>query len=183
MPEMNLVLPAMKPSFFQRVPNVRWRTVALVCSMLIAFPSVGAPLPEKVDFNRDIRRILSENCLTCHGPDSKPRKAGGTVLRLDVAESAYADRGGIRAIIPGQPNTSEALRRMTSKDPDDLMPPPDSGKKLTAEEISLVRKWVEQGATYSRHWAYVKPVRAAVPAVMDTVWGRSPLDAFILARL
>lgn len=183
MPEMNLVLPAMKPSFFQRVPNVRWRTVALVCSMLIAFPSVGAPLPEKVDFNRDIRRILSENCLTCHGPDSKPRKAGGTVLRLDVAESAYADRGGIRAIIPGQPNTSEALRRMTSKDPDDLMPPPDSGKKLTAEEISLVRKWVEQGATYSRHWAYVKPVRAAVPAVMDTVWGRSPLDAFIVARL
>ena len=143
----------------------------------------GTAASDKVDFNRDVRRVLSENCFSCHGPDSKPRKGGGKVMRLDLAESAYADHGGMRAIVPGKPDQSEALRRMTTKDPDDLMPPPDSGKKLTSEEIALLRRWVEQGAPYARHWAYVKPVRPVVPEVKDKAWVRNPVDAFIGERL
>lgn len=167
----------------QRRPSARWRTVSLVCSALVFGDAAGAATPDKVDFNRDIRRILSENCFSCHGPDSKPRKSGGTVLRLDQAESALAERHGSRAIVPGRVDQSEALRRITASDPDDRMPPPDSGKTLTKEEIALLTKWVEQGAPYSRHWAYVKPVRPIVPEVKETGWVRNPIDAFIAVRL
>jgi hypothetical protein len=140
-------------------------------------------MPDKVDFNRDVRRILSENCFSCHGPDSKPRKAGGKVLRLDQADSAMAERKGTRAIVPGRVDQSEALRRIASSDLNDRMPPPDSGKTLTREEIALLTRWVEQGAPFSRHWAYVKPVRAAVPGVKESGWVRNPIDAFVAARL
>ena len=173
----------MTPSDVNTSQSARWRVVRLVCTALVAFQSAAAASPETVDFNRDIRRILSENCFSCHGPDSKPRKSGGQVMRLDVAENAYANHGGMRAIVPGKPDESEALRRILTQDPDDQMPPPESGKKLTPDEIALVRKWIEQGAPYSRHWAYVKPVRSPVPEVTEKTWVRNPIDAFIAARL
>ncbi len=168
--------------------QVGWARRRGACLAVGAWLSVQAVLgagaaAAPVDFNRDVRRILSENCFSCHGPDSKPRKGGGKVMRLDHAESAYADHGGMRAIVPGKPDQSEAMRRMTTRDADDLMPPPDSGKKLKAEEIALLRRWIEQGAPYARHWAYAKPVRPVVPRVQDRDWVRNPVDAFIAERL
>jgi len=176
---------AMRRTSFQMERSGPWQAVTRVCRALAlagAIGSVGAAVPDTVDFNRDVRRILSENCFACHGPDSRSR-GGSPVLRLDQAESATADRKGTRAIAPGRPDESEMLRRITTTDPDDHMPPPDSGKKLTGEEIAVLRKWVEQGAPYSRHWAYVKPVRPPVPAVKDSRWVRNPIDSFIAARL
>jgi hypothetical protein len=138
-----------------------------------------------VDFNRDVRRILSDNCFKCHGPDAKERKGGkkGVGLRLDVPEGAFADLTGHSAIVPRHPEKSELVRRITTDDPDDKMPPPESGKKLTLEEITLLKKWIEQGAQYARHWSYIKPVRSALPEVGDATWLRNAIDYFILARL
>jgi hypothetical protein len=144
----------------------------------------AAPSGDAVDFNRDVRRILSENCFKCHGPDAKARSNGKKVLRLDLPESARSDLGnGHQAIVPGHPEKSEMVRRITTADPDDKMPPPDSGKKLTAKEIALLKKWIQQGAEYSRHWSYVKPRRSELPRVHDAAWPRNAIDHFILARL
>ena len=136
-----------------------------------------------VDFNRDVRRILSENCFLCHGPDAKEGKGGKQSLRLDLPESAKAEHGGHRPIVPGKPEQSEIIHRITTTDLDDKMPPPDSGKKLTAPEIALLNQWIKEGAAYSRHWAYVKPERAALPKVRNKAWPRNAIDHFILARL
>ena len=139
-----------------------------------------------VDFNRDVRRILSDNCFTCHGPDEAERKGGQRSeggLRLDTSEGARADLGGYAAIIPGHPEQSELIARITTEDSDDLMPPADSGKKLTPEEIEVLKLWIGQGAPYARHWSYVKPERAELPQVRDAAWPRNPIDHFILARL
>jgi len=170
----------------QQHPSIRHRLLSVTIALVAAAQAMAAPSSpstRRIDFNRDVRRILSENCFSCHGPDSKPRKDGSKVLRLDVAESAYAERGGTRAIAPGKPDQSEALRRILTHDPDDLMPPPDSGKTLQPEEIALLRKWIEEGAPYARHWAYVKPERAPVPAIQDPAWAGHPVDAFLAARL
>ena len=115
------------------------------------------------DFQREIRPILSNNCFFCHGPDEKERKGGEHGYRLDLAEGAFADLGGYKAIIPGKPEESELFKRITTKDEDDAMPPRKSGKKLTEREVALVRDWIKSGAKYTKHWAYEKPVRAAVP--------------------
>ncbi|MBN8246055.1 MAG: DUF1553 domain-containing protein [Verrucomicrobia bacterium] len=135
-----------------------------------------------VDFNRDVRRILSENCFQCHGPDAG---AGGTkkALRLDLPEAALAPRGDRTAIVAGDPGRSELVRRIVTEDPDDHMPPPDSGKTLTQDEVALLKRWIAEGAAYSRHWAYVPPQRPELPAVQETAWPRNPVDRFILARL
>ncbi len=136
-----------------------------------------------VDFNRDIRHILADNCFKCHGPDAKERKGGAHGLRLDSLEGAELDLGGYRAIVPGQPGKSELVRRITTSNLDDQMPPPKSGKKLTQVEISLLQAWIKQGAVYSRHWSYVKPVRPALPRVQNKAWPRNEIDFFILDRL
>ncbi len=154
-------------------------------SILVAALGPGAARaeqagPEKVDFTRDIRPILANNCLLCHGPDASGRKAD---LRLDLREGALADLGGHAAVVPGKPEKSELLRRVTAEDPDDIMPPRKTGKKLSPSEIVLLRRWIEQGAPYARHWAFVKPERPAVPAVRDARWPRNDVDRFILARL
>ena len=137
--------------------------------------------PAKVDFNRDIRPILSENCFKCHGPDENERKAR---LRLDRREEALKPaKSGERAIVPSAPDESQLLARVTASDPDDRMPPTKSGKKLTAVQIELLRRWIEQGAAYASHWAYVKPVRPVLPKVQNSPWPRNAIDWFILARL
>src|SRR5262249_44803530 len=119
---------------------------------------------DKVDFTRDIRPILANNCLLCHGPDAKARKGD---LRLDVREGALIAREGKAAIVPGKPDQSELLRRVASTDRDEVMPPAKSGKKLTKEQVALLKRWIEQGAPYAKHWAFVKPERPAVPDLKD----------------
>lgn len=134
----------------------------------------------EVNFNREIRPILSNRCLVCHGPDAAERKAG---LRLDTEEGARADLGGYAAIQPGNPAASELFLRVTAKDEADRMPPAKAGDRLTEEQISLLRRWIEEGAGYARHWAYVQPRRSSLPRVSQWGWVRNPIDFFVLARL
>ena len=140
----------------------------------------AASLPEKIQFNRDIRPILADKCFPCHGPDANKREAN---LRLDVRDSALADRDGVHAIVPGDTAASELVRRISSRDPDYRMPLPSSNRTLTAREITLLTKWVEQGAEYQPHWAYIAVRRPVPPAVKDTAWIENPIDQFVLAQL
>ena len=128
-----------------------------------------------LEFNRDIRPILSENCFLCHGPDKQ--RSG---LRLDQPEVALEKL----AIVPGKPGESELVRRITSDDPEERMPYKDSNRSLTQEQIDTLTRWIAEGAEYERHWAF-EPVRKPVPPVIEDErgWVRGPLDAFILARL
>lgn len=119
---------------------------------------------EPVDFNLQIRPILSDKCYQCHGPDEKHRKAG---LRFDLESSAKGERKSRHAIVPGDISKSTLISRITSEDRDERMPPHDSGKQLSAQEIELLRKWVAAGATWSKHWAYVAPKRVDHPTNID----------------
>jgi hypothetical protein len=138
---------------------------------------------DPVSYNFDIRPILSDKCYACHGPDAKKREAG---LRLDVAESAYAklkDGKGV-AIFPGKPEQSELYKRITSVDPEYQMPTPESHLGLLNEnEIGLVKKWIEQGAKYEKHWAFTAPVLPAVPEVSDKDWSKNEIDRFVLQKM
>jgi len=136
---------------------------------------------ETVQFNRDLRPILSDTCFLCHGPDKNSREAG---LRLDVREEALqpADSGEI-PIVPGKPDESEIIRRIFAEDEDELMPPPESHKTLTPAQKELFRRWVAQGAVYQPHWLYVPLVRPPVPEVTDKAWVQNPIDALVLAEL
>jgi len=128
-----------------------------------------------IEFNRDIRPILSDKCFQCHGPDPSSREAE---LRLDEAESALEV-----AIVPGAPDESELMARILSDDEDLVMPPAHSGKKLTREEIDLLRRWVEAGAEYQPHWSLMVPTRPKLPDTRKQKWIRNPIDAFVLARM
>jgi mono/diheme cytochrome c family protein len=134
-----------------------------------------------VNFARDIRPILSENCFACHGPDDKARKGE---LRLDTKEGAFAkfEDGGF-AIAPGKPNESELVARIESDDSDLHMPPRKSGKQLTAEQVALLRRWIEQGAAWTTHWAFEAPRKPALPPLKNAPCASSEIDRFILARL
>lgn len=138
------------------------------------------PRPDAVSYNDDIRPILSEKCFACHGPDDSHREAD---LRLDLSDEALRDLGGYAAIVPGKPDESELIERITSDDEYSRMPPPEANKELTAEQIDLLRRWIEQGATYERHWAYERPVARDPPPVQDTDWPAGPIDRFLLARM
>ncbi len=152
----------------------------LTCGFASA-PSVGEEVEHKVDFDRDIRPILSDNCYACHGPDEKQRKAG---LRLDIEEGAFRElEDGIKAIVPEKPDESELIFRVEMDDPTIQMPPPDFGKTLNAEQVGLLRTWIEQGAEWTSHWAFVPPKRPDLPAVAASEWPKSPTDRFILSRL
>jgi mono/diheme cytochrome c family protein len=133
-----------------------------------------------VDFARDVRPILADNCFQCHGPDDAERQAE---LRLDVWEGPDDIRGAEDIVVAREPDESELIARITSDDPDTRMPPADSGKTLTPEQIETLRAWVAQGAEYKQHWAFIAPQRPDVPAVKSAGWVRNPIDAFILARL
>ncbi len=149
--------------------------------MLIAaagLPAADTALPTKIQFNRDIRPILSENCYACHGFDPKHRSAK---LRLDTHEGATEDRDGARAIVPGDVLKSEAWLRIISEDPDEVMPPPKSHKPpLSPQQRALIKAWIEQGAHYEKHWAFTPPKRPVVPSKAGI---SHPIDAFIQARL
>jgi hypothetical protein len=132
---------------------------------------------QPVSFNLDIRPILAENCFACHGPDEKTRK---TRFHFDTREGAFAKAG---IIVPGQADKSELVHRITNTDPDEQMPPPDSGYKLTTGQTQLLRRWIEEGAKWDSHWAFISPKRPELPVVGQTQWVRNPIDRFILARL
>ncbi len=153
------------------------------CAIILAILLVATPLSaaETVDFNRDIRPILSNHCFACHGPDAKKREAE---LRLDQRAAATAKaESGKTPIVPGDLKTSELVRRITAADADDRMPPADGGKPLSAKQIELLQHWVAEGADYDQHWAFVAPVRPAVPEVKKTDWPQNEIDQFVLARL
>ena len=144
----------------------------------VLFVGVSANATTKLDFNRDIRPILSDNCFACHGFDAKKRKAD---LRLDTAEGAYAVIDGVQAIKPGDVKASSIIERIVSADADEVMPPPESHKKITAKQLETLKLWISQGAEYKQHWAFEKPVKAAVPKVSGKIG--NAVDAFIQHRL
>jgi hypothetical protein len=152
----------------------------LLCVLVLATPVAAAD----VDFNRDVLPILSENCFKCHGPDAKARKAG---LRLDTREGAFAARDGEPAIVPKNSAKSELIRRVSSTDAEYMMPPPGSNKKLTQKQIETLKRWVDEGAIWSKHWAYLPLGHPAIPstginpAARKSI--RNPIDAFIIERL
>ncbi|MEE2614362.1 MAG: DUF1553 domain-containing protein [Verrucomicrobiota bacterium] len=139
-----------------------------------------AAIGDSIDYNRDIRPVLSRNCFSCHGPDDGTRKAG---LRLDVREGVVAERKGAPVVVPGKRNESELYARLLVADKDEIMPPPDSGHELTSEEIELIGKWIDDGVAYDRHWAFVPPVRPKIPDVKDRDWVKNAIDYFILSEL
>ena len=149
---------------------------------LAGLPAGGADRArQRVEFNRDIRPILSDRCFTCHGPDATNRT---TPLRFDSKESFYQDLGGRFAVVPGKAGESELIRRIASDDPIRRMPPSYAGhEKLSDREIALMRQWVEDGAEWQGHWSFIAPKRPASPQVSDASWAKNPIDAFILERL
>jgi len=136
---------------------------------------------QSVDFNRDVRPILSGKCFQCHGPDDQVRKAG---LRLDRQDAATALlKSGRRAIVPGNSSQSELIHRVTATD-DSQMPPAKVGKRLTEQEVAILRRWIDQGAAYHQHWSYVAPVRWPLPTWdRDQAVVHNAIDAFVVARL
>jgi mono/diheme cytochrome c family protein len=146
---------------------------ALGLLLLVARSAPGAA----VDFNRHIRPLLSRNCFACHGPDDETRQAG---LRLDLRDAATAKLdSGERAIVPGDPDASELVRRISSTDPDLRMPPPKSGHELTPAEIDLVKRWIAEGGAYSAHWSFVKPA----PPIVSADGAPHPIDALVRREL
>jgi mono/diheme cytochrome c family protein len=142
----------------------------------------ATPAAAKLSFNTHIQPILAENCYACHGIDAAARKAE---LRLDRFESATAKRkDGAPAIVPGKPEASPLLERITSKDEKKIMPPPESHKTLKPEEIAALRRWIAEGAGYEQHWSFIPPIRPAVPTVAraQAKGVRNPIDAFVIAR-
>ena len=143
-------------------------------ALLLVHPASG------VDFNRDIRPILSDKCFHCHGPDPETREAD---LRLDTFEGATEGGEFAIPIEPGKPGKSELMARILHADPEEVMPPPKTHKKITAEEASLLRQWIAEGAQYDDPWTYKNPVKAPVPEVHDPSWPSNWIDRFILKRL
>jgi hypothetical protein len=176
--------------------------VAFSCLLLLAGCGVEKPeevalamkeLPEELDFNYDVKPILSDKCFACHGPDAKKQKGG---LRLDIEEGAYKALKKTKgqqasmwhmdvrhAIVPGDLAGSEVYTRLISQDPELKMPPPASNLTLSVKEIAVLTRWIEQGAKYKPHWSFIKPEKPEVPGPKLTGWTRMPIDNFILERL
>lgn len=158
-------------------PVLSLGTALLSVSFLGAQTEAGP----SISFTRQVRPILATNCFPCHGPDENTREAD---LRLDTAEGSTSDLGGYQAIVPGEPEESEVLKRMIESDPDLKMPPPESHKTLKPEQIELIKRWISQGARYESHWAFTSPVRPAVPDLTGELanWSAHPVDRFIAER-
>src|SRR5215831_8193497 len=145
---------------------------------IAAVPGLAA----EIEFNRDIRPILSENCFPCHGPDPANRK---TALRFDTEVGSKAVlRSKGHAIVPGNPGGSELFQRITSDSKALRMPPAYAGKpKLSDHDIDVIRQWIEQNAKWQPHWAFIVPKRPALPGVSDSSWPKESIDRFVLSRL
>jgi mono/diheme cytochrome c family protein len=159
------------------------RTIPFLAALLlaVALRAAAADPPATVDFNREIRPILSGTCFKCHGPDDGARKSG---LRFDLRDAALKKlKDGKTAIMPGDPAASELVRRITTDDEDDLMPPPKAAPRLTPRQVETFKQWIAQGAKYAVHWAYVRPTRPELPTINEKAWPKNDIDSFILARL
>ena len=155
-----------------------WTTVWIVAGATIALGQNPPSTPATIRFSREILPLLSDSCFACHGPDEKARKGG---LRLDTLTGARGSgKSGKIAVNAGSPDQSEILRRILSSDPDEVMPPPESGKSLKPEQIALVRRWIEQGAPWGRHWAFEAPQRPTIPVVPGV---SNPIDALVRSTL
>ncbi|PSL23816.1 DUF1553 domain-containing protein [Dyadobacter jiangsuensis] len=179
---------------------LKWgKWAAAACAGMLVLARCGVEKPEEVklalkevpaelDFNYDVKPILSDKCFACHGPDAKKQKGG---LRLDTEEGAYkalknakdGHRATRYAIVPGDLAASEVYNRLISQDPDLKMPPPASNLALSVKEIAILTRWIEQGAKYKPHWSFIKPEKPTVPKPKQAGWARTPIDHFILARL
>ena len=158
--------------------------LAVLVVLLTAAPVWAGDKPSRpIDFNRDVRPILSNTCFLCHGPDPQNRKGVAGPLRLDTEAGATADLGGYAAIVRGKPDESELVARITSGDSTEVMPPAKFGKRLSPREVEVLTEWVRQGAPYAKHWAYVNPSRPPLPEVKQKDWPRNAVDRFVLARL
>ena len=159
-----------------------YAVVFLHTSTILPLFTERAEADDKVDFDREIRPLLSEHCFPCHGPDEEKRKGD---LRLDTAEGLFApleDEDGF-AVVSGAPDESAVYARLVTDKKRKLMPPPKFNKPLSAENIQRVRRWIQEGAQWKKHWAFVKPRQTTVPQLSDTRWPRNQIDSFILARL
>lgn len=167
--------------------------LGLIITLLYAFktgifsnPSdeyAGMELPEVVDYNFHIKPVLSDNCYTCHGPDANKRKAN---LRLDLEESAFEElkeSPGQYAFVVGKPNRSKAYYHIIADDPNEIMPPSDSKLSLNSYEKRLIKKWIEQGAKFDKHWAFLPPQKKELPKVGTSDWGQNEIDGFVLKKL
>ncbi len=149
--------------------------------LLVAFATVAPAAAADVDFARDVRPILARHCFKCHGPDAEQRKGD---LRLDDRQVATGPaESGERAIVPGEPEASELIRRIGTSDPDEVMPPPETKNPVSAADREILRQWIAAGAEYKPHWAFLPPRQAPLPAVKQAAWPRNPIDRFVLARL
>jgi mono/diheme cytochrome c family protein len=156
---------------------LRW-----VCGVAAVVAAASQPVTgqTRVDFQRDIRPILSDNCFQCHGPDEAARKAN---LRLDLREGVVTARRNGTPIVPGKPDGSLLYKRITEENPARRMPPLSTHKTLSDGQKATIRRWIEQGADWKQHWAFVAPVRPRLPDVKNQKWVRTPIDRFILARI
>ncbi|HEY3440122.1 MAG TPA: DUF1553 domain-containing protein [Paludibaculum sp.] len=155
----------------------RTANAILVVSLIV---TVHGAASAKVSFQREIRPILSDSCFLCHGPDKARRMMG---LRLDTREGAFSKRGSGAVIVPGKPQASLLYQRVTAAQPEKVMPPVSSHKKLTPEQKDTLKRWIEEGANWEEHWAFQAPARRELPAVQNGSWVRNPIDRFVLARL
>src|SRR5271166_235970 len=168
-----------------RIP-VAWAlpTLRMIVALLLLAAAARGAEPassRKIDFNYQIRPILSDKCFNCHGPDAGKRKAG---LRLDTKDGAFAKlKSDGHAIVPGNLDESELVARITAEDETDRMPPRSLGRTLTPAEIELLKRWVEQGAEWKNHWAFIPPGDVPLPDVRHPGWPRNAIDRFVLARL
>ncbi len=172
---------------------ILFATLAGLIGLLFAFKKgifttsndsyVSLRMPEVVDYNFHIKPLLSDRCYKCHGPDANKRKAG---LRLDLETSAYEElpeNPGKFAIVRGHPEQSQLYRHIISEDPDIMMPPPDSKLGLNTYEKDLIKKWIEQGGKYQKHWAFIAPVKSDIPKVAGDNWSQNEIDDFVLEKL
>ncbi len=155
-------------------------SLAMAASAVAGLPQAGANESQSPDFDREVRPILADNCFACHGPDKEGRKGK---LRLDQRDRVMGISGGDAVVVPGDREDSELWYRITTEYKDDLMPPADHGKSLTAEEIEILGKWIDNGAPWAEHWAFVSPVKPDTPEVINREWPRGDVDRFVLAEL
>ena len=154
---------------------------AFVVMFLATLGVAGSASAAPLEYNREVRPILSNKCFKCHGPDAGARKAR---LRLDVrTEATVEHRSGFTPIIPGRPDQSEVVVRIEETDEDERMPPVESNLTLSPQEKAVLRRWIEEGADYQPHWSLVPPRAAALPGVKHAGWARNGIDRFVLSRL
>ena len=166
-------------------PSFTFRPMGLDSDMiryglLITFVVASAARADEIDFNRDVRPILSDMCSQCHGPDANARQAD---LRLDTKAGLFTKHGNVIPVVPKHPEQSELIRRITANDPDERMPPADSNLKLSKKQVDILTQWVKSGAEWKGHWSFEPPIKTKVPTVKNANWPRNAVDHFVLAKI